>query len=575
VTAAPLQYHVELDDPRAHHFAVTLTVPDAADGLCVSLPVWIPGSYLVREFARHLSALRAEQDGQPVPVEQLDKARWRVRSGRPGPLTLRWRVYAFDRSVRAAFLDGERGFFNGTSLFLRVEGQEARPHAVSLGPLPEGWEVAPALRPAPGATHHFDELVDHPVELGRFWRGRFEAGGVPHEFVVTGAWPGFDGERLLADAQAICAAQIAFWGGSPCERYVFLLNAVDDGYGGLEHRASTALICGRKDLPRKGQTGSPSEGYATLLGLVSHEYFHTWNVKRLKPAEFARLDYRQENYTRLLWFFEGFTSYYDDLFLVRAGLIDEARYLQLLGKAINGVLAAPGRKVQSLADASFDAWVKYYRQDENTPNATVSYYTKGSLVALALDLALRRTGGTLDAVMHDLWQRSGGGPIHEADIHDAVRRAGRADGAAIARQLAQWVQGTDDLPLVELLAVAGVQARAEPQAGLAAALGLKLSEGPVTGIQVRQVLAGGAGEAAGIAAGDELLAADGWRLRRLDEAQQWRLDGQPLRLLLARDQRLHEVGVTPPPAPTQWSLSAAAAPADDPAAALRRAWLGR
>ncbi len=234
------------------------------------------------------------------------------------------------------------------------------------------------------APSDYDELVDCPVEMGAFWSAHFTACGVAHRFVVAGAAPSFDGKRLLADTQQICETAIRFWHGKgkpPIKNYLFMLNAVHDGYGGLEHRNSTALICARRDLPR---TTAPAvgEGYTTLLGLISHEYFHTWNVKRLRPAEFARYDYTQENYTELLWFFEGFTSYYDDLLLRRAGLIDDATYLKLLAKATNQVLQTPGRSVQTVAQASFDAWVKYYRQDENTPNATVSYYTKGALVAL-------------------------------------------------------------------------------------------------------------------------------------------------------------------------------------------------
>jgi len=217
---------------------------------------------------------------------------------------------------------------------------------------------------------------------------------------------------------------VSFWHGRgkpPVSRYVFLLNAVDDGYGGLEHRASTALLCTRRQLPRQGDSET-SDGYVTLLGLISHEYFHTWNVKRLKPRDFERIDFGHENYTRLLWFFEGFTSYYDDLLLLRAGLIDAPRYLRLLAKTVSAVLATPGRRLQSVAESSFDAWVKYYRSDENTPNATISYYAKGSLVALALDLSLRAGGGTLDQAMRLLWTACGGGAIDEADIAQALQQ---------------------------------------------------------------------------------------------------------------------------------------------------------
>jgi predicted metalloprotease with PDZ domain len=421
----------------------------------------------------------------------------------------------------------------------------------------------------------YDELVDHPFELGTFWRGSFEAGGVPHEFVVAGAWPGFDGQRLLKDTQRICEQQIAFWHGktrtaAPFERYVFLLNAVDEGYGGLEHRASTALISTRRDLPRERMEGLP-DGYATLLGLISHEYFHTWNVKRLRPAEFARYDYTQENYTQLLWFFEGFTSYYDDLMLLRAGLIDASRYLKLLGKAINAVATTPGRQVQSVAESSFDAWVKYYRADENTPNATVSYYLKGSLVALALDLRLREQGASLDAVMQRLWQQSGGGPITEADIAAVLQAVG---GRSFEPELQAWVHGTGELPLAELLDGVGVQLRSE-RAGFAASLGLRLSEGPITGIQVKSVLAGSAAAAAGLSAADELLAIDGWRMRRLDDALGWIDRGKAFDVLLVRDQRVQTLRVSPQK-DDALAQTVALQLLDKPARAVmarRRAWL--
>ena len=279
-----------------------------------------------------------------------------------------------------------------------------------------------------------------------------------------------------------------------------MLAAVAEGYGGLEHRHSTALICKRADLPRLGQstTGEPSDGYTTLLGLISHEYFHTWNVKRLRPAEFTRYDYARENYTELLWFFEGFTSYYDDLLLRRAGLIDNLHYLKLLSKTINQVAQTPGAKVQSAAQASFDAWVKYYRQDENTPNATVSYYTKGALVALCLDLSLRKQGKTsLDAVMRALWQRCAGGPMTENDLLAVVTDL---SGPALAKKLSNWVHGTDNLPLKQLLQHHGIRYDKESTSH-SDHLGLKLVE--QQGLRVKTVLRASPAEDAGFAAGDE------------------------------------------------------------------------
>jgi predicted metalloprotease with PDZ domain len=573
-------YRIDVDDTHSHHFRVTVTVPRPAADQRVSLPVWIPGSYMVREFGRHLSGLSARQGRDARMPVQLDKSCWQIRCDGRAALVLSYRVYAFDTSVRAAFLDARRGFFNGTSVFLRVEGRDAEPQALQLGRLPAGWSVATAMPPAARGGLHFeaadyDELVDHPVELGKFWRASFAAGGVTHEMVVAGALPGFDGPRLVADTRRICAEQIRFWhaesqSAPPFRRYVFLLNAVEDGYGGLEHRASTALIAARRDLPRLGMEAM-SDGYVTLLGLISHEYFHTWNVKRLRPVELARYDYAGENYTQLLWFFEGFTSYYDDLVLLRAGLVDMPRYLKLLAKAVNAVAATPGRFLQSLAEASFDAWVKYYRSDENTPNATVSYYQKGSLVALALDLSLRQRGADLDDVMRLLWQRSGGGPIAESDIAQALRDAG---GRAFDAELQAWVHGTEELPLAGLLASCGVTMSQE-RAGFAPTLGLRLSEGPVSGVQVKSVLTDSPAQRAGLSAGDELLAVDSWRLRRLDDALAWIDRGQPFDVLLVRDQRVMTLTLVPD-ASSALEQSTVIKPMDKAtgaALARRRAWL--
>ena len=580
-----ISYRIEVypRDQNAHLFQVTLTIARPAAEQRLSLPAWIPGSYLVREFARHLSGLTATQGAHKVALQQLDKATWRASCPGRGALVVRYTVYAFDTSVRAAFLDANRGFFNGTSVFLRVEGAEARAHRVELRKLPAGWQVGTALPPlsvdSAGRGLYeaadYDELVDHPVELGRFWRGHFEARGVPHEYVVSGALPDFDGERLLADAKRICEAQIDFWHGKkkpPFKRYVFLHNLVEEGHGGLEHRSSTALISPRRDMPSMGRRES-SDGSVNLLGLISHEYFHTWNVKRLRPAEFARYDYTQENYTELLWFFEGFTSYYDDAFLMRTGLIDVDRYLRLVARTIAGVLALPGRRVQSVAQSSFDTWVKYYRADENTPNATISYYTKGSLVALALDLTLRSEGaGTLDDVMRRLWETSRGGPIDEAQIAAALLQVG---GRSYRRELASWVHGTDDLPLKALLEGVGIDWTGEATT-LAQRLGVRVSESALTGVKVTHVLRGGSAEQAGLCPGDELLAVAGWRVRRLEDALRVIAADLPTPLLVARDQRVLRLTLTLPREVPAGAAAVALKLSPKPAKtaqALRKAWL--
>jgi predicted metalloprotease with PDZ domain len=594
-----IHYRIEVADAAAHQYKVTLTIADPAPVQQLSLPVWIPGSYMVREFSRHLSLLEARQGAQPRPVEQLAKDRWSVATSGRGALVVTYFAYAFDPSVRTAWLGDDRGFFNATSLCLAVEGRTAEPQRIELHRLPAGWDVATAMtridpgakspKPGKGAkavpartqvfeSADYDELADHPFELGPFWRGEFTSGGVVHEFVVAGAWPQFDGERLLADTKRICDEEIRFWhegGKPPFARYVFMLYATEDGYGGLEHRASTALIAARKDLPRQG-VAATSDGYVTLLGLISHEYFHTWNVKRLKPAEFLPYDFTRENYTQLLWFFEGFTSYYDDLFLLRAGLVDAARYVKLVGRAMNGVRQSPGQHVQSVAEASFDAWIKYYRADENTPNSTVSYYTKGSLVALRLDLALRAGGkATLDDVMRALWREAPGGAVTEELILKTVARLG---GRAIAADLREWVHQRGELDVLPALARVGVEPETEPLT-LATELGLRLSEGPVTGIQVKSVLAGGAGAAAGLSAGDEILAVDGWRVRRLDDALSWVRTGAAFELLVVRQQRVRTLRVAERAADRRNDAASRGLKlAANPTAATlarRAAWLGK
>ncbi|TSE26057.1 M61 family metallopeptidase [Tepidimonas aquatica] len=575
--SAPVHYRVEAADLHAHLWRVTLTVERPAPRQRVSLPVWIPGSYLVREFAQHLQRLQAQADGAAVPVRALNKNTWEVACGTAHTVVLRYEVYAFDTSVRAAWLDSTRGFFNPTSLCLRVHGREQGPHALTLvaNDATRHWRVATALprADAAGPRHRdwrwpddagmgtylaadYDELADHPFELGTFWCGDFDVRGVPHRFVVSGAPAGFDGARLLADTARLCEAAMALWHGPhgrpPFDRYLFMLHATRDGYGGLEHRHSTALVCARSDLPLAPLPGTPApdatpappkagDGYTTLLGLISHEYFHTWNVKRLRPREFARYDYDRENHTELLWFFEGFTSYYDDLLVLRAGLIDQATHLELLARTINQVLSTPGRHVQTVAQASFDAWTKYYRVQENTPNATVSYYTKGALVALCLDLTLRAEGHTtLDDVMRALWQRCDGGPMREADLRAVLRRLARRSFDA---ELDAWVHSTAELPLQPLLQRHGIRWVEEP-APLAQRLGVRVDESGGT-LRLRNVLRGSAAEAAGLAAGDEWLAVqcgqDVWRVHKLDDvalhARGLGTD-EPLLAWVARDGRV-------------------------------------
>ncbi|MET0508755.1 MAG: peptidase M61, partial [Burkholderiaceae bacterium] len=535
-----IHYTIHPSDPHAHLFEIAVRIdrPDPR-GQEVYLPVWIPGSYMIREFARHLEAVVAEVGGSPHPIVKLSKARWRCaplpESARS--ITIRYRAYAWDLSVRCAHLDSDHGFFNGTSVFVAVDGREREPVSVDISRPPgtefRDWRLATTLPREPGTRSagdwsfgrfragDYDELVDHPAQMGRFAVAGFDVGGCRHEIVVSAA-PGSDLDRVARDLKPVCARQIALFEPSrrraPMRRYLFLVMATPDGYGGLEHRSSTALICGRDDLPYPGMV-APTDGYRTFLGLASHEYFHTWNVKRIKPAVFDPYEWLQETHTDLLWIFEGFTSYYDDLMLRRAGLIDDKGYLTLVERAINRVAAGPGRLVQSAAESSFDAWTKYYRQDENSANSIVSYYLKGSLVALCLDLTIRartRSRRSLDDVMRSMWQRWGrdfysarettGHGLAEDGFADVVSEA---TGLDLRAEIAAWAYGTDELPLVATLRPFGVRLEPAHDSG-GAVIGARVTARD-GGLVIASADRNGAAALAGLSAGDLIVAIDGLR----------------------------------------------------------------
>jgi predicted metalloprotease with PDZ domain len=533
-----IRYTIIPARPEAHLYRVTCAVEDPdPSGQRFALPAWIPGSYMIREFARHVVSIRAVSRGKVVPLAKIDKHTW-CAAPVSGPLVVTCEIYAWDLSVRGAHLDGTHGFFNGASVFLRVLGQEDAPCQVEIlrlaGARYRNWRVATAMarkKAGPNgfgtyAAADYDELIDHPVEMGEFARATFRARGVPHDIVITGRHRA-DLTRLSRDLKQVCEQHIGFFGGpAPMKHYVFLITAVGEGYGGLEHRASTALLCSRDDLPRVGET-QVSERYRTFLGLASHEYFHTWNVKRIKPSAFSPYDLDRENYTTLLWAFEGITSYYDDLALVRCGLIGRKDYFELLARSITTHLRTPGRAKQSLAESSFDAWIKYYRQDENSPNAGVSYYVKGSLVALCLDLLIRdRTQGkkSLDDVMRALWLRHGRAGIGVGE-EEIERLAEEVTGLRLRRHFDDWLRSTRELPLRSLLATHGVKMQLRPaesssDKGGKAAGSKVLAPHAVLGIRTRgegkdlvvtHVLEGGTAQEAGLAAGDLLVAIEGLR----------------------------------------------------------------
>lgn len=599
---AIIRYRVSPADPDAHLFVVELVIAQAASAngtLLLELPAWLPGSYMIRDFARNILQVSATQaSGGALTVDKTDKQTWRL-TGIDSTVTVRYEVYAWELSVRSAHLDRTHGYFNGACLFLRVHGQEHQPCQVDLLPPPargardddwtRDWRVATSLRRAGAAPWGFGpyraddyaDLIDHPVELGRFELLEFAVQGVPHALAVTGRHHG-DLVRLITDLPRVCTEHAALFGALPIDRYLFLLTVVGNGYGGLEHAYSTSLLANRSDLPpiagteaarttvetsdaatasaattgaettASGAAGKvPGDGYRRLLGLCSHEYFHLWHVKRIQPLAFAEQRLDREVHTRLLWAFEGITSYYDDLALVRCGLIDTQAYLTLLAETITRVLRNPGRARQTVAESSFDAWTRFYKQDENAPNAIVSYYTKGALVALALDLTLRRDSGgrhCLDDLMRALWHEHGstGVGVGERAI-EAL--AGRLTGLDLDGFFTRAVDGTEDLALADLLGTVGVGLRLRPARGpsdqggvfepgsaapaaVRADLGIRLQP-EAREAQLAVVLVDRPAQRAGLAAGDTIIAVDGLRV---DAAN---LDSTLARLPLGRQVPLH------------------------------------
>ena len=504
--------------PEAHLFRVVLEldVPDPA-GQVLRLPAWTPGSYMIRDFARHVVRLAASDDHGPVEVAKRDKQTWQCAPA-SGTLRVEYLVHARDASVRAAALDATGGFCNGTSVFLEPRGLADAPCELELDPAgaPAGWRVATAMPAvevdAAGWGRYrapdYEALVDHPLRFGELHTLRFDVGGVPHE-VVFPRRPRVDGDRLCADLARACAQHVALFGELPVDRYVFFMNIVGSGYGGLEHRASTMLDVARDSLPQPGDAAG-REDYVQLLGLCSHEYFHLWNVKRIRPEAFAPPDLGREVHTEQLWAFEGITSYYDDLALCRAGLLSQDAWLERLERLITRVHRGAGRRLQTLAESSFDAWTRFYKADENAPNAIVSYYAKGALVALALDLEIRLgTDGqrSLDDVMRALWHEHGrsGAGVPERGVE---RIAEAVSGLDLGEFFDTALRSTRDPDLAAPLAAFGIRLHWEPP-GPAAGFSphLALTFGDEGGLPcARQVLAEGPAQRAGVAPGDRMVA---------------------------------------------------------------------
>jgi predicted metalloprotease with PDZ domain len=557
-----MRYRVAAPEPHSHLFHVTVWLDDPGAAPIFGLPVWTPGSYLVREFARHVEGLTAQDEkGAPLAVERFDKHRFRVAAGQARQVVLRYRVYANELTVRTNHLDGTHGYFNPAALLVYGEGRGWEPHVLELAP-PAGWRVATALDGAHGpftqseppagepwvfTARDYDELVDSPVEMGTHALLRFEALGKPHALAVWGRADA-DLERLADDLRRIVETVGALMRGLPYDRYLFLVHLTEKRRGGLEHARSTTLNVSRNGF-------YPRDAYEETLALAAHEFFHVWNVKGLRPSSLTPYVYGREQYTRLLWWFEGATSYYDSLVLTRAGLSDAKRYLKHLGEELTALERTPGAAKMSLEEASFLAWVKYYRPDENAANSSVSYYQKGELVVLALELALRRKGESLDALLRQLWTRHAGwGGLPEDGVE---RAAAELLGVTPARELFdRYVRGTAplqlDLDVVGLRlsrrATQGFDDKGgtpgKPDAPRAGFLGAQLASGPK--LAVASVREGSPAYAAGLYAEDEIVAEDGFRVDRgaLWQRLEAKGPGGTLRLTVFRRDELVEVPVT-------------------------------
>lgn len=542
-------YRIRFDDLNGHRIHVRLRIPQPdPNGQKLFLPAWIPGSYLLRDFSRQIENIQAFCGNSPLAIQKIANHEWQCAPCSDA-IDIDYVVYAWDLSVRSAHVDDRHAFFNGTSVFLGVTGQEQQPCLLHLSapPAKDDWRVYTSL---PEATQHpeaakrhgfgmytapnYDALIDHPFELGTPYYIDFEACGVQHELIFTGLVPHIDLERIAADVKKICEAQIKLFEPESqyvpvldsSDRYVFMTVVTADGYGGLEHRSSTALMAARHDLPTLHcDPNKKTKGYQDFLGLVSHEYFHTWNVKRIKPAAFAPYDLLRENHTRLLWVFEGFTSYYDELMLWRSGVIDQQTFLERQAHVIGLVQRTGGRLKQSTTESSFDTWTRFYKQDENSPNALVSYYSKGALVALALDLYIQHHSQktrSLDDVMRLMWQRYGrdfyqGLPIGIAE--DAMPALVlEATGVDVSELIQRYAEGREDPPLQELFALHHIELKAIVK-DKTPTLNVRLKDS-ANEVLLATVYEGGAAHQAGLSAGDTLVALDSLRLRSQQQFQQ-------------------------------------------------------
>lgn len=546
---------------NSHTYKIRLSFTATTGHQELKLPVWIPGSYMVREFSKQIISVNSVNSNHTI--SQTSKNGWNISGLNIGSLVeIDYLVYAYEYGIRTAFLDFNRGYFNPTSVCLAVAGNESSPHTVTFDELPANWQVATGLKNIAGTSYvasNYDELIDSPFELGKFEKITFNVAGVPHYLVLSGVIPEFDRERIIADMAKICEFQIKMFGGTaPHDDYTFILNLSGEIYTGLEHRNSTLLMAPYYALPNLAKTNDTD--YHKLMGLISHEFFHTWNVKRIKPKVFTPYNLDQENYTKLLWWFEGVTSYYDDLVLYRTGVITQEQYLQLIVDALNNVYKFAGVKVQSLANSSLTSWIKYYRQDENSPNSIVSYYVKGSLVALCLDLLIRKNSDhSLDNVMLHLYKEWCANPVGvgEDEIPSLIKAA---TGVDLSNFIHLATETTADISFTEIFADYGldlilrqatnhqdngkyIKDKVEPNnSTFKADLGVKLDK-QALGYLVKNVYKDSSGEENGFAAGDLLIAINDVKLTNPERQLAFYKSGETIKITIFRQEQLLNLNV--------------------------------
>ncbi len=560
---------LDLRTPGRHLVEARLIVRPRQREFRLRLPAWTPGSYLIRDYVRTLEGLEIRQADRILRHHRGGVAEWSVRLESLDPLELRWRILATELTVRTCHLSSDHGFLALAGVALQVEGERWSPHRLHLL-LPEDWQpFVPLPRLADGTWRaaNFDQLVDTPVEVGPHRAHSFTLAGVPHRWVSWGDdLPTLD-PAWLEDVTAVCRACCQLMGEErpPAPEYLFVLHLLEQGYGGLEHDRSCVLQYGRRALRRP-------EGRRRLLQLVAHEYLHQWNVRRLRPAELAPVDYDRPAIVPTLWFAEGVTSYLDSLLPVAASVVDEASLLEDLGADLSRFRLTAGRRVQSLQQSAEEAWVKLYRQDAYSHDTQISYYLKGAVLSLVLDLHLRRHGSWIGAVLRQLWRTHG---RWRRGYRQADLTAAFADHAPdLSTLLPQWLESTDDPPVDAYLSEVGLQLI--PETGSHPFAGWQPEAQGTAGLVLRRVDRDGPAQRAGLDVGDELLALDGQRVRTDDDLND--LLGAPavpraVEVLFCRDGRLRRAELTADPAVVvRWRLASQERPGAE-ALERRRRWL--